>query len=64
MDKRGNPDSPSTSRNDSDKLNDSLMGVLQSVVESQQQQLKICSKVHTLACDIERGLEEKNKGPM
>ena len=60
MDKPENCESSCTSHDDSNRLNDDkLLRVLQSIVESLHQQLKICSQVLTLAQDIERGLKEK-----
>ena len=54
---RGGPD---TSHNNSGGASDNLIGVLQSMIECQQQQLKICTQVVTIALEVERGLKKKN----
>ena len=52
-DKPGDRGGPGTSRNGSGGANDNLIGVLQSMVEYQQQQLKICIQVFTIAREVE-----------
>ena len=61
MGRRGNHNGPSTSPNSSSRVNDNMIGILQGIVESHQQQLKICLRVRAMACDVERGLEKKDE---
>jgi len=53
MDRPGDRGGLGTSRNGSGGASGNLIGVLQSMVECQQQQLKICTQVLTIAHEVE-----------
>ena len=59
--KMGNRNSPGPSRDDSSGMNHNMMGILQGMIKSQQQQLKICSQVLTISREVERDREEEQK---
>ena len=52
---------PGSSHDGSNGGNNDLIRVLQSMVECQQQQLKICSQVLVIARDVEQRLEKKDE---